>query len=53
MLRALLGLVLASIMMIPAAWAQSSYKIQPGDVLQMEVLEESELQKNMEKSTLR
>lgn len=34
-------------MMIPAAWAQSSYKIQPGDVLQMEVLEDPTLNRSL------
>lgn len=46
MLRTLLGLLLA-IILVPAAWAQSSYRIQPGDVLNMEVLEDPSLNRNL------
>lgn len=46
MLRALLGLVLA-VLLVPAAWAQSGYRIQPGDVLQMEVLEDPSLNRSL------
>jgi polysaccharide export outer membrane protein len=46
MLRTLLALVLA-VAMVPAAWAQSSYRIQPGDVLQLEVLEDPTLNRSL------
>lgn len=45
MLRMLLGLLLA-IIIAPAAWA-NSYNIQPGDVLQMEVLEDPSLNRSL------
>lgn len=46
MFRALVGLLLA-VLMVPAAWAQSGYRIQPGDVLQMEVLEDPSLNRSL------
>lgn len=46
MLRTLLGLLLA-VVLVPAAWAQSSYRIQAGDVLQMEVLEDPSLNRSL------
>lgn len=46
MFRALAGLLLA-VLMVPAAWAQSGYRIQPGDVLQMEVLEDPSLNRSL------
>ncbi|MDH5452422.1 MAG: polysaccharide biosynthesis/export family protein [Paracoccaceae bacterium] len=46
MFRTLFGLVLALII-VPAAWAQSSYRIQPGDLLQMEVLEDPSLNRSL------
>ncbi len=46
MLRTLLGLMVA-LVFVPAAWAQSSYRIQPGDVLQMEVLEDPSLNRSL------
>ena len=46
MLRTLIGLMVALIL-APAAWAQSSYRIQPGDVLQMEVLEDPSLNRSL------
>ena len=46
MLRTLLGLLVA-LVFVPAAWAQSSYRIQPGDVLQMEVLEDPSLNRSL------
>lgn len=46
MFRTLLGLFLAAVL-VPAAWAQSSYRIQPGDVLQMEVLEDPSLNRSL------
>lgn len=46
MFRTLLGLILA-VVLVPAAWAQSSYRIQPGDVLQMEVLEDPSLNRSL------
>ena len=46
MLRTLLGLILA-VVLVPSAWAQSSYRIQPGDVLQMEVLEDPSLNRSL------
>jgi polysaccharide export outer membrane protein len=45
MLRTLLGLVLA-VLLAPAALAQG-YRIQPGDVLQMEVLEDPSLNRSL------
>lgn len=46
MFRTLFGLLLA-IVLVPAAWAQSGYRIQPGDVLQMEVLEDPSLNRSL------
>jgi polysaccharide biosynthesis/export protein len=46
MLRTLLALILA-VLLVPAAWAQSSYRIQAGDVLQMEVLEDPSLNRSL------
>lgn len=46
MFRTLLGLMVA-VLLVPAAWAQSSYRIQPGDVLQMEVLEDPSLNRSL------
>jgi protein involved in polysaccharide export with SLBB domain len=46
MLRTLLGLILA-VVLVPSAWAQSSYRIQAGDVLQMEVLEDPSLNRSL------
>lgn len=46
MIRTLLGLILA-VVLVPAAWAQSSYRIQAGDVLQMEVLEDPSLNRSL------
>lgn len=46
MFRTLLGLLLA-VLLVPAAWAQSSYRVQPGDVLQMEVLEDPSLNRSL------
>ncbi|SPH24095.1 hypothetical protein DEA8626_03144 [Defluviimonas aquaemixtae] len=46
MIRPLLGLVLA-VLLVPAAWAQSAYRIQAGDVLQMEVLEDPSLNRSL------
>lgn len=46
MFRTLLGLLLA-VLLVPAAFAQSGYRIQPGDVLQMEVLEDPSLNRNL------
>ncbi len=46
MLKTLLGLILA-IVLVPAAWAQNAYRIQPGDVLQMEVLEDPSLNRSL------
>ena len=46
MLRTLLALIL-SVLLVPAAWAQSSYRIQAGDVLQMEVLEDPSLNRSL------
>jgi polysaccharide export outer membrane protein len=46
MLRTLLGLILA-VILVPAAWAQSSYRLQAGDVLQMEVLEDPSLNRSL------
>ncbi len=45
MFRTLLGLMLA-VLLVPAAWAQG-YRIQPGDVLQMEVLEDPSLNRSL------
>lgn len=45
MFRTLLGLLLA-VLLVPAAWAQG-YRIQPGDVLQMEVLEDPSLNRSL------
>lgn len=46
MFRALAGLLLA-VLLVPAAWAQSGYRIQPGDVLQMEILEDPSLNRSL------
>ena len=46
MFRALAGLLLA-VLLVPAAWAQSGYRIQPGDVLQLEVLEDPSLNRSL------
>ncbi len=46
MLRTLLALVIA-LVAVPAAWAQNSYRIQPGDVLQLEVLEDPTLNRSL------
>ncbi|MGB7260969.1 MAG: polysaccharide biosynthesis/export family protein [Albidovulum sp.] len=46
MLRTLLGIFLA-VLLAPAAWAQSGYRIQAGDVLQMEVLEDPSLNRSL------
>ena len=46
MFRTLAGLLLA-VLIVPAAWAQSGYRIQPGDVLQMEVLEDPSLNRSL------
>ncbi len=46
MFRALAALFLA-VLLVPAAWAQSGYQIQPGDVLQMEVLEDPSLNRSL------
>lgn len=46
MFRTLFGLLLA-VILVPAAWAQSSYRIQPGDVLQMEILEDPSLNRSL------
>jgi polysaccharide biosynthesis/export protein len=45
MFKTFLGLMLA-VLLAPAAWAQG-YSIQPGDVLQMEVLEDPSLNRNL------
>ena len=45
MFKTLLGLMLA-VFLAPAAWAQG-YSIQPGDVLQMEVLEDPSLNRSL------
>ncbi len=46
MFRTLLGLLLA-VLIAPAALAQSGYRIQTGDVLQMEVLEDPSLNRSL------
>lgn len=46
MFRALAALLVA-VLLVPAAWAQSGYRIQPGDVLQMEVLEDPSLNRSL------
>ena len=46
MFRTLLALVIA-LAAAPAAWAQNSYRIQPGDVLQLEVLEDPTLNRSL------
>lgn len=46
MFRTVLALVLA-LAAAPAAWAQNSYRIQPGDVLQLEVLEDPTLNRSL------
>lgn len=46
MFRALAALLIA-VLLVPAAWAQSGYRIQPGDVLQMEVLEDPSLNRSL------
>lgn len=45
MFKTLLGLMLA-VLLAPAAWAQG-YSVQPGDVLQMEVLEDPSLNRSL------
>ncbi|MCB2114972.1 MAG: polysaccharide biosynthesis/export family protein [Rhodobacteraceae bacterium] len=46
MFRVLAGLLLA-VLLVPAAWAQSGYRVQAGDVLQMEVLEDPSLNRSL------
>ncbi|MFZ5749585.1 MAG: polysaccharide biosynthesis/export family protein [Pseudomonadota bacterium] len=46
MFKTLIGL-LAAVLIAPAALAQGSYRIQPGDVLQMEVLEDPALNRSL------
>jgi polysaccharide export outer membrane protein len=46
MFRALLAAIIA-LVLVPAAWAQSSYRIQSGDVLQLEVLEDPSLNRSL------
>lgn len=46
MFRTLLGLILA-VLLVPVAFAQSGYRIQSGDVLQMEVLEDPSLNRSL------
>ncbi|MCB2129766.1 MAG: polysaccharide export protein [Rhodobacteraceae bacterium] len=46
MFRTLIGLLLA-ICLVPAAMAQSAYRIQSGDVLQLEVLEDPSLNRSL------
>lgn len=46
MLRSLLGLVLA-VLLVPAAWAHGAYRVQSGDVLQLEVLEDPSLNRSL------
>ncbi|MDI3338667.1 polysaccharide biosynthesis/export family protein [Defluviimonas aestuarii] len=46
MFRMLLGFILA-VLVVPAAFAQSGYRIQSGDVLQMEVLEDPSLNRSL------
>lgn len=46
MFKSILGLFLA-ILIAPTAWAQSSYTIQSGDVLQLEVLEDPSLNRSL------
>ncbi|MEZ5776820.1 MAG: polysaccharide biosynthesis/export family protein [Paracoccaceae bacterium] len=46
MFRTLLGLILA-VLIAPAALAQGNYRIQAGDVLQMEVLEDPSLNRSL------
>ncbi|MCU9848001.1 polysaccharide biosynthesis/export family protein [Defluviimonas sp. WL0024] len=46
MFRTLLGLLVA-VLLVPAAWAQSGYRIQAGDLLQMEVLEDPSLNRSL------
>ncbi len=46
MLRTLIGLLVAALL-APAAWAQGSYRILPGDVLQLEVLEDPSLNRSL------
>ncbi|MEZ5793017.1 polysaccharide biosynthesis/export family protein [Albidovulum sp.] len=46
MFRTLLGLLLA-VMLAPMAMAQSAYRIQSGDVLQMEVVEDPSLNRSL------
>lgn len=46
MFRTLLGLILV-VMLAPAAFAQSAYRIQSGDVLQLEVLEDPSLNRSL------
>lgn len=46
MFRTLLAVVF-TLLAVPAAWAQSSYRIQTGDVLQLEVLEDPSLNRSL------
>lgn len=46
MFRIILGLILA-VLIVPAAFAQGNYRVQPGDVLQMEVLEDPSLNRSL------
>lgn len=46
MFRTLLAFALA-LVLVPAAWAQSSYRIKSGDVLQLEVLEDTSLNRSL------
>ncbi|MFM2357180.1 MAG: hypothetical protein RLZZ528_2916 [Pseudomonadota bacterium] len=39
--------LLVALVIAPAAWAQGSYRIQPGDVLQLEVIEDSSLNRSL------
>lgn len=46
MFKTLLAFVIA-VLLVPAAWAQGSYRIKPGDVLQLEVLEDTSLNRSL------
>ena len=46
MFKTLLALFVA-LVLAPAAWAQGSYRIQPGDVLQLEVIEDTSLNRSL------
>jgi polysaccharide export outer membrane protein len=39
--------LLVALVIAPAAWAQGSYRIQPGDVLQLEVIEDTSLNRSL------